>query len=67
MTTIYRSFTMDYSSEIEHAQRADGQWFRRSQYRDPRYGYKWTRWSATSFLPERAYPKGQRKIRLPKN
>jgi hypothetical protein len=65
MTTVFESFTMDYTSSIEHAQRADGQWFTRSQYRDPRYGYKWTAWRKTTFLPERARPNGKRNVRLP--
>ena len=66
MTKVFRSYSMDYSSQIEHAQRADGQWFTRSQYRDPRYGYKWTAWRETTFLPERASPDGERRLRLPK-
>lgn len=65
-TMIFRSFTMDYTSQIEHAQREDGQWFSRSQYRDPRYGYKWTPWRTAGFLPERASPDGERNVRLPK-
>lgn len=66
MQTIYRSFSMDYTSEREYAQRPDGKWFTRYQYRDPRYGYKWSKWQTTGFLPERASPKGDYKIRLPK-
>ena len=67
MQTIYRTFSMDYTSESEHAQRADGQWFKRYQYRDPRYGYKWSAWQKSPFLPERASVKGDRKIRLPRH
>ncbi len=67
MQIIYRDFSMDYTSEREYAQRPDGQWFKRYQYRDPRYGYKWSKWQATTFLPERATKNGERKIRLPKN
>lgn len=66
MTMVYRSFSMDFTSQREHAQRPDGQWFSRYQYRDPRYGYKWSKWQATTFLPERASPAGERNIRLPK-
>ena len=67
MTMIYQSFSMDFTSTIEHAKRDDGQWFTRSQYRDPRYGYKWSAWRKTTFLPERARPHAERKIRLPKD
>ena len=66
MTTVYSDFSMDYTSESEYAQRADGQWFSRYQFRDPRYGYKWSAWRMTSFKPERARKKGDYKIRLPK-
>lgn len=30
---------------------SDGARFTRMQYRDPRYGYKWTAWKATTALP----------------
>lgn len=66
MTKIYRAFSMDFTSEREYAQRGDGKWFSRYQYRDQRYGYKWSKWQATSFLPERASLKGEYRIRLPK-
>lgn len=66
MTKIFRTFSMDFTSESEYAQRNDGQWFKRYQYRDPRYGYKWSRWEHTSFLPERASLKGEKAVRLPK-
>lgn len=69
MTKVYESYSMDYTSRIEHAQRVDGIWFKRSQYRDPRYGYKWTSWRKTSVGPhsdlvEQGY---DRKVRLPKD
>ena len=32
---------------IEKAVREDGVVFERAQEKDPRYGYKWTRWQAT--------------------
>jgi hypothetical protein len=66
MTTIYRTFSMDYTSESEYAQRADGQWYSRYQYRDPRYGYKWSAWRKASFLPERATRKDDKRVRLPR-
>lgn len=45
---IHESFSADYTAITQWAQRADGQWFTRSQYRDPRYGYKWGRWRETT-------------------
>ena len=30
---------------IEFAAREDGALFRRNQYRDPRFGYRWTKWA----------------------
>ncbi len=41
---IYEGHSMDFTSKIEYAVRADGAWFQRWQYRDPRYGYKWSTW-----------------------
>jgi hypothetical protein len=37
-------FSVDYTSKKQAAQRSDGVWFTRSQYRDMRYGYRWTAW-----------------------
>ena len=64
MSEILGSYSADYTSQVEHARNAAGQWFRRSQYRDPRYGYKWTRWALSPAPPETAMPTG-RKARLP--
>jgi hypothetical protein len=47
---ILRGCSMDYTMQIEWAMRADGQWFKRLQYRDQRYGYKWSAWT-TSVAP----------------
>lgn len=63
--TVIRTFSMDFTSQREHAQREDGQWFTRSQYRDPRYGYKWSAWKPTSAAPANGHPE-DRKVRLPK-
>lgn len=63
---VYRDFSMDYRSEREYAQRADGQWFSRYLYRDPRYGYKWSAWARAALLPSKATCKGERNVRLPK-
>lgn len=49
--TIYK--TVGSSVESLYAQNAHGQWFKRSHYRDARYGWKWTRWTPTS-APTRA-------------
>lgn len=62
---ILRSFTADYSSEVHHALRADGQWFTRMQVKDVRYGYKLTAWRPTSIAPDHSAPTG-RTARLPK-
>jgi hypothetical protein len=50
---IHESFSADYTVINQWAKRADGQWFTRSQYKDPRYGYKWGRWRETT---ERSLP-----------
>jgi hypothetical protein len=66
MSTIYRSYSMDYTSQREHAQRADGQWFTRRQSRG-RYGYRWSAWEMTTGKPEQAYVDPYAgKARLPK-
>lgn len=56
---------MDFTMQIEHAQRGDGQWFRRCQYRDTRYGYKWSAWTPVASGPEMGSSTG-RQARLPK-
>jgi len=63
--TILRSYSMDFTMQIEHAQRADGQWFSRVQYRDTRYGYKWSAWKPVGSGPEHGSETG-RVARLPR-
>ena len=69
MTKILTSYTGDYTGQVEHAQRADGQWFRRSQYRDPRYGYQWKAWSevAAPYSASGHFSERMARIRLPKS
>jgi hypothetical protein len=43
----FTGYTMDYTSQIEFAVSETGKVFRRMQYRDARYGYKWSKWSET--------------------
>jgi hypothetical protein len=62
---ILRSCSMDFTMQIEHAMRADGVWFSRCQYRDARYGYKWSAWRQTS-APTSFTSETGRKARLPK-
>lgn len=62
---ILSSYSMDFTMQIHHAQRQDGQWFRRIQFRDARYGYKWSAWRAVPSGPEHGSPTGL-KARLPK-
>ena len=64
---ILRSYSMDFTTQIEHAQRtADGAWFRR--YRDARYGYKWSRWTRTTAPePERFLSETGKSARLPRD
>lgn len=67
MTQIFEGFSMDFTSRIQYSQRADGQWFRRIQYRDARYGYKWSTWKAIDAAPENIFPSQfSQKARLPK-
>jgi hypothetical protein len=51
-TTVYEDYSMDFTSRAQVAQNKDGKWFRRSQFRDPRYGYKWSSWRPSTFNPE---------------
>lgn len=65
MTTVYEAYTMDYTGRVQLAANKSGQWFRRSQYRDPRYGYKWGRWTRTG--EQNPTGRGEmRRVRLPK-
>lgn len=43
---VFESYTMDYTAKVHFAVRADGQWYKRVQVRDPRYGYRFTAWRA---------------------
>lgn len=63
---ILRSYSMDFTMQIEHAQRADGTWFRRCQYRDARYGYKWSPWRAVPNSPTGHVSETGRSARLPR-
>jgi len=64
---VREKYSMDYSSREQYA--FDGEnYFWRSQYRDPRYGYKMSKWKLggkSGFNDERAFPV-QAKVRLPK-
>jgi hypothetical protein len=66
MTKVYETYSADFTSRIQYAQRDDGQWFTRSQYRDPRYGYKWSKWQATAVAPRNTGAGQERRVRLPK-
>lgn len=41
-------FTGGIQADVQVAVRADGETFRRSQVRDPRYGYRWSAWRPTA-------------------
>jgi hypothetical protein len=45
---IYSSFSMDFTFEIHHARRADGQWFSRHHEKAGGYGWRWTAWRKSS-------------------
>ncbi len=65
---VFESYSMDYSSRRESAQRDDGVWFTRHQYRDPRFGYKWSKWERSG--PPRRLEElasEERRVRLPKS
>lgn len=40
---VYRTFSMDFTFEIQHAKRADGIWFSRRHEKTAR-GYTWSAW-----------------------
>jgi len=62
----YTGYTMDYTSQIQYAETADGRVFQRSQYRDPCYGYKWHAWRETvKAAIEGLTSQGPRNWRLP--
>ena len=64
---VKEGHSMDFTTRIQYA--TDGvRYFSRMQYRDPRYGYKWSAWSPCSELSFKDAP-GQgeaRNYRLPK-
>jgi hypothetical protein len=62
---ILDSHSMDFTMRIQHAMRADGQWFRRLQERHPRYGYRWTKWTPVP-APATVAPDSGFTARLPK-
>ncbi len=62
----FTGYTMDYTSQIQYAVSETGKVFKRSQYRDPRYGYKWQKWSETAACAvEGLVAQGVRNWRLP--
>lgn len=66
MSPIFESHTMDFTARVQHAQRADGQWFSRVQSRHPRFGYQWTAWRPSAAAPAHA-SLGLGRARLPKS
>lgn len=63
---VYESHSMDFTSKVEHAQRADGQWFTRWMSRG-RYGYAWGAWRKTTSRPDGAFINLKSRVRLPKD
>lgn len=64
---ILSGYSMDFTMQIHYAQRADGTWFSRCQYRDSRYGYKWSAWKVTRQPhPEQFLSSTGKIARLPK-
>jgi len=62
----FTGYTMDYTSQIQYAVSESGKVFKRMQYRDPRYGYKWRPWGETiQAAIEGLSPQGSRNWRLP--
>lgn len=62
----FKGYSMDYSSQVDFAVSESGKVFTRSQYRDARYGYKWTSWRETAAVAvEGKSPQGPRNWRLP--
>jgi hypothetical protein len=63
---ILSGYTMDYTSQVHFAMRADGKWFTRFQNRSI-YGYRWGAWRETvAPESERFLSRTGRKARLPK-
>lgn len=65
MTSIYESYTADYTSIVHKACRSDGQWFVRLRIRNP-WGWTWTPWRPTSRQDNNVGRKTDRYARLPK-
>jgi hypothetical protein len=65
---IYRTYTADYTTQIEWAHDKEGRWYKRFQERHPRYGYRWGRWKFSPSAPRLAstHPSSPKKARLPK-
>ena len=62
----FDGYTMDFTGRIQYALSETGKVFSRSQYRDPRYGYKWAKWHETApSAVEGLSPRGARNWRLP--
>ncbi len=62
----FEGYTMDYTGQIQYAISDSGKTFTRSQFRDPRYGYKWSAWRETTPVAvEGMVPKGAKNWRLP--
>ena len=62
----FTGYTMDFTSQIQYAVSGSGKVFCRSQYRDPRYGYKWASWRETApSAVEGKVQQGPRNWRLP--
>ena len=62
----YEFHTMDFTARIEAAKSESGRYFKRIQVRDPRYGYKWSKWSEVSAsVAEGRWSQGPKKWRLP--
>jgi hypothetical protein len=62
----FTGYTMDFTSQIQYAKSESGQVFKRMQYRDPRYGYKWGKWNPTAACSiEGKHNQGARNWRLP--
>lgn len=62
----FSGYSMDYSSQVQFAKSESGKVFTRSQYRDPRYGYKWAPWRETAAVAiEGKRNEGARNWRLP--
>jgi hypothetical protein len=63
---ILETYTMDFTARVHFARRG-GAFFTRVQVRDPRYGYRWTRWTPCAEPgSERTLTVTGRRARLPR-